>query len=201
MLEARRVVSTASDGPLACGRTGYGRPDGGYGRPDWAGCCCVNGAVPVVRPVRVDAIVDFTYGVLILISIVLIAVLGTEVGLAFGLGVFASYIVHVVWKMARFDPDWMTQAVRETVEDTVGQTVDRSVGETVEKTVDETIEKTVEETVGEAVEESVGEAVEKSVGEQVEEVKERVESVERSVAGEKTAAVDDDGASQDDGSR
>uniref|UniRef100_UPI0025BA5252 hypothetical protein n=1 Tax=Halovivax sp. TaxID=1935978 RepID=UPI0025BA5252 len=124
-----------------------------------------------MNPVRVDAVVDLTYGALIAISVVLIATLDTSVGLAFGVGVFASYIVHVVWKMARFDPDWMTTAVKESVDETVGETVEKTVGETVEKTVGETVEKTVgetvEEKVGETVEETVGETVEKTVGEQL----------------------------------
>ncbi|MHC3437081.1 hypothetical protein ACYJ1Y_03035 [Natrialbaceae archaeon A-gly3] len=123
----------------------------------------------MVSPVRVDAIVDLAYGALIALAIVLIAVLDTNVGVAFGVGVFASYIVHVVWKMARFDPDWMTRAVQETVEETVGETVEKQVGETVEETVEETVGETVEETVGETVEKQVGETVEKTVGETVEE--------------------------------
>ncbi|MFC4439843.1 MULTISPECIES: hypothetical protein [Natrialbaceae] len=137
----------------------------------------------MLNPVRVDAAVDLAYGALIALSIVLIMVLGTNVGIAFGVGVFASYVIHVVWKMARFDPDWMTRAVQESVEESVGETVEKSVGETVEKTVGETVEKkvgeTVEESVGETVEERVGETVEERVGETVEE---RVgETVERKV--------------------
>lgn len=91
----------------------------------------------MLNPARVDAIVDLVYGALIALSIALIATLDTNVGIAFGVGVFASYVVHIVWKMARFDPDWMTQAVEETVEETVGETVEERVGETVEQTVGE----------------------------------------------------------------
>ena len=149
----------------------------------------------MLNPIRVDAIVDLAYGALIALSIVLIATLDTNVGIAFGVGVFASYVVHVVWKMARFDPDWMTKAVEETVEQTVGETVEKqvdevqeqveqTVGETVEQTVGETVEKQVEEvqeqveqTVGETVEETVGETVEK----QVEEVQAQVEAVDERV--------------------
>ena len=158
-----------------------------------------------MRPVHVDAIVDLTYGVLILIAIVLIVVLDTQVGLAFGLGVFASYVVHVVWKMARFDPEWMTRTVQETVEDTVGETVEdtvgqtveekmdetveKTVGETVEKTVGETVERTVEDTVGQTVEEkmdetvekTVGETVERTVGDQVSEVQRQIEAIEERI--------------------
>jgi len=40
-----------------------------------------------------------------------------SVAIAFGSGGFAAYGIHVVWKMARFDPHWMTQAVEETIEE------------------------------------------------------------------------------------
>ena len=86
----------------------------------------------MLDPAKVDAAVDLAYGALILIAIVLIARLEFGIGLAFGLGVFAAYVVHVVWKMARFDPDWMTSAVQETVEETVGRQMEETVGETVE---------------------------------------------------------------------
>ena len=124
----------------------------------------------MLNPIRVDAIVDLAYGALIALSIVLIATLDTNVGIAFGVGVFASYVVHVVWKMARFDPDWMTKAVEETVEQTVGETVEKQVDE-VQEQVEQTVGETVEQTVGETVEQTVGETVEK----QVEEVQEQVE--------------------------
>ncbi|SFL25143.1 hypothetical protein SAMN04487950_3051, partial [Halogranum rubrum] len=91
-----------------------------------------------MNPSRVDSIVDLTYGLLIALSVGLIVVAGTTIGLAFGFGVLVSYVLHVVWKMARFDPNWMTTAVKETVEETVSETVektvDEKVGETVEKT-------------------------------------------------------------------
>ncbi|EMA66763.1 hypothetical protein C468_04027, partial [Halorubrum kocurii JCM 14978] len=62
----------------------------------------------MVSPARVDAVTDIAYGALIALSIVLIATLdANNIGVAFGVGVFASYVVHVVWKMARFDPDWI----------------------------------------------------------------------------------------------
>ncbi|WP_122088084.1 hypothetical protein [Halalkalicoccus subterraneus] len=82
-----------------------------------------------MNPQRVDALVDFSYGVLIFVSVVLIAFVGTEVGAAFGFGVLASYGVHVVWKMARFDPDWMTREVTEEVTETVERTVEDQLDE------------------------------------------------------------------------
>ncbi|WIV65643.1 hypothetical protein [Natrialbaceae archaeon AArc-T1-2] len=117
----------------------------------------------MLNPVRVDAAVDLAYGALIVLAIVLIATLEFGIGIAFGLGVFSAYVVHVVWKMARFDPDWMTQAVEETVE----ETVEKTVGETVEKQVEgvqaqvEAVEERVdrrprEDEVEEIIEESVG---------------------------------------------
>ena len=102
--------------------------------------------------------------------------------LAFGFGVLVAFVLHIVWKMARFDPDWMTSSVQETVE----ETVDRSVEETVEKTVEEQVQKTVDETVGETVEEKVGETVEEAVDRQAEllggEMVERVDVDRHAVA-------------------
>jgi len=113
----------------------------------------------VVNPARADALVDLVYGGLIALSIVLIATVNTNVGIAFGVGVFAAYVVHVVWKMVRFDPDWMTTVVRESVE--------------------ESVEHSVEQTV----EESVGQTVEQTMGDQLDEVQERVESLDERVEG------------------
>jgi len=98
----------------------------------------------MLNPARVDAVIDLAYGALIILSIGLIATLDTTVGLAFGVGVFSSYVLHVVWKMARFDPDWMTKAVEETIEEQV-EDVQTQVEETVEQTVGETVEETVED--------------------------------------------------------
>lgn len=109
-----------------------------------------------MNPRRVDAIVDLAYGVLIFVAVVLIVWVGTEVGLAFGFGVLVSYAIHVVWKMARFDPDWMTTAVEEVVEETVEETVKEQVDilqeqiETIEQRVErrpraDEVEKIIEE--------------------------------------------------------
>lgn len=134
-----------------------------------------------MNPARVDAVVDLAYGVLIFVAVVLIVVLETAVGLAFGFGVLLSYVIHVGWKMGRFDPDWMTRTVEETVgqqvevtvEETVGQQVEESVGQQVEEAVEESVgqqvEATVEESVGEAVEEKIEEAVEEKIEDDAEE--------------------------------
>jgi hypothetical protein len=90
----------------------------------------------MLNPARVDALVDLAYGSLIALSVALIATLDTNVGIAFGVGVFASYIVHVVWKMARFNPDWMTQAVQETVEESIDETIEQRVEEALEPTLE-----------------------------------------------------------------
>ncbi|EMA43841.1 hypothetical protein C449_12405 [Halococcus saccharolyticus DSM 5350] len=154
-----------------------------------------------MNPSRVDTIVDLTYGLLIAVSVVLIVVAGNAIGLAFGFGVLVSYVLHVVWKMARFDPNWMTTAVKETVEETVdetvGETVEKTVDETVEKTVGETVEKTVDETVEEKVGETVEETVEKTVEETVDEtVEETVEkTLEEQMAAE--SADDEDAETED----
>lgn len=115
-----------------------------------------------MNPTTVDAIVDLTYGALIALAIVLIVTVDTNMGISFAVGVFAAYAVHVFWKMVRFDPDWMTTAVQETVEETVETTVEETVGETVETTVDEAIETTVTEEV-------------RKLQEQVEAVDERID--------------------------
>ena len=96
-----------------------------------------------MNPRRVDAIIDLAYGVLIFVSVVLIVSVGTLVGVAFGLGVLISYALHVVWKMARFDPEWMTRAVQESVEETVEQTVGEQVDAVQEQidTVDQRIDR------------------------------------------------------------
>jgi len=133
----------------------------------------------MLSPARVDAVIDLAYGALIILSIGLIATLDTRVGLAFGVGVFVSYVLHVVWKMARFDPDWMTKAVEETVEkqvEDVQTQVEQTVGETVEEQVED-VQTQVAQTVGETIEETVGETVE----EQVEDVQTQVEAVNERV--------------------
>jgi len=112
-----------------------------------------------VNPRHVDAVVDLTYGVLIFVSIVLIVSVGTEIGLAFGFGVLVSYAVHVVWKMARFDPDWMTSTVEEVVEESVREqvgAVEEQI-EAVEQRVDRRPRETdVEEMIEETVENDPG---------------------------------------------
>lgn len=101
---------------------------------------------PAMNPRYVDAVVDLTYGVLIFVSIALIVRVGTGIGLAFGFGVLVSYAIHVVWKMARFDPDWMTTAVEERIEETVEQSIEESVRQEVEPIHDqiETVEHRVD---------------------------------------------------------
>jgi len=120
-----------------------------------------------VNPSRVDTIVDLIYGLLIAVSVGLIVVAGNAIGLAFGFGVLVAYILHVGWKMARFDPDWMTRAVKGTVEETVDETVGQTVEGTVEEKVDETVDETVQEKVDETVADTVGEAVDETVEETV----------------------------------
>jgi uncharacterized membrane-anchored protein YjiN (DUF445 family) len=130
-----------------------------------------------MNPQRVDLVVDITYGLLIFLAIILLLRVGTQTGVAFGVGVLLSYLVHVVWKMSRFDPDWMTsevadvveQSVEETVDEEVGDTVEQEVAESVEKSVGETVESEVARTVEEAVEDTVGDTVEASVSDSVEE--------------------------------
>ena len=111
--------------------------------------------------------VDLTYGLLIAISVGLIVVAGNAIGLAFGFGVLLSYVIHVVWKMARFDPDWMTTAVKETVEETVDD-----LAETVSTT--EADVDAIREDV-DSVEDDLSEDID-SLWDTVEEVEELAES-------------------------
>lgn len=76
---------------------------------------------------RVDYLTDLAYGFVLFISIVLIVVVRTDIGVAFGAGVLLSYVIHVGWKMARFDPEWMTKEVAENVEETLSEDIDEVI--------------------------------------------------------------------------
>ncbi len=136
-----------------------------------------------MNPSRVDFLVDVAYGLLIFIAVALFTIVSSNVGIAFAVGVLLSYLLHVVWKMARFDPDWMTREVAETVaqtvDETVGETVDKEVSETVEKTVAETVDKEVSKTVEKTVDRSVEDTVSKEVSEVIEKLEAINERVDR----------------------
>jgi type IV secretory pathway TrbD component len=91
-----------------------------------------------MKPRRVDYLTDLAYGVIIFVSVLLIIVVRNAIGIAFGLGVLISYAIHVAWKMARFDPQWMTQEVAENVEETLSEDIDEVIDrlETVNERVD-----------------------------------------------------------------
>lgn len=138
-----------------------------------------DGTFPVGRPMkvsRVDFLVDLAYGGAIFVAIALIVVVGTDVGIAFGLGVLVSYLIHIGWKMARFDPDWMTTEVAEQVESTVSEEIEKTVGDTVSSEVGEVAER-VEKTVSEEVTEELEKTVSKQVGEEVGEVIEKIDEM------------------------
>lgn len=143
-----------------------------------------------MRPNRVDFLVDIAYGVLLFLSVVLIVTVGTNVGVAFGLGALVSYIFHVVWKMARFDPEWMTEELSESLEATLSEDVSESVEEQVTETVGERVTTEVTETVGKQVTAEVAETIGDQVTEEVTEtVTEQVtaevtENVEATLSGE-----------------
>lgn len=80
-----------------------------------------------MNPRRVDYVIDLAYGLMIFVSVILIISVGTGVGVAFGVGVLISYAIHVAWKMARFDPEWMTKEVTESVETTLTQEIDEVI--------------------------------------------------------------------------
>jgi len=136
-----------------------------------------------MNPSRVDFLVDVAYGLLIFVAVVLFMVVGDRVGVAFAIGVLLSYLIHVVWKMARFDPEWMTREVAETVaqtvDETVEETVDKEMSETVEKTVAETVDKEVSETVEKTVDQTVETTVSKEVAEVIEKLEAINERVDR----------------------
>lgn len=80
-----------------------------------------------MKPRRVDYLTDLAYGSIIFVSVLLIIVVRTDIGISFGLGVLVSYAIHVAWKMARFDPEWMTQEVAENVEETLSEDIDEVI--------------------------------------------------------------------------
>ena len=108
----------------------------------------------MLSPAKVDAAADIAYGLLIVLAIVLIATFEFGIGIAFALGVFSAYVVHVVWKMARFDPDWMTRTVEETMEEQIGK-VQAQVDAVEERVNRRPREEEVEEIVEEVVEDEV----------------------------------------------
>jgi len=128
----------------------------------------------MVSPARVDAAVDLAYGALILLAILLIATVEFGIGIAFGVGVFSAYVLHVVWKMARFDPDWMTEAVEDALDDSVERVMDEQVGDQVE----DSMERAVDDTVEQVVDERVVQQVEETIGDQLDSVEARVEAVD-----------------------
>ena len=141
-----------------------------------------------VKPNQIDFSVDLAYGILLFLAIVLILTVGTSIGIAFGLGALVSYIIHVGWKMSRFDPEWMTREVTEKVGESITEEVTESVGEKVSQEVAED----VEEKVAEKVTEDVGERVAEEVSHDVEEkVAEKVtHDVEEKVAEKVTHDVE-----------
>lgn len=155
----------------------------------------------IMHPSRVDSIVDLLYGVLIFVAVALMMFVENNVGVAFGIGVLVSYMIHVGWKMARYDPDWMTTEITESVEETMAYEVRESVADQVKEqteevtaSVEETMAEEVTESVTDEVQETVAEEVQaqteevsetvteevKEVKEQVEEVSERVEETDES---------------------
>ena len=148
-----------------------------------------------MNPNRVDFLIDIAYGVLLLVSIVLIVSVGTGIGIAFGLGALVAYIVHVTWKMARFDPQWMEFEVAEKVGEQVAQEVTQNVEETVAQEVTQNVEATLSEDID-------------SIIDRLEEVNERIDrrprkdEIEESVVeGADDAADERDGESTADGGR
>src|SRR6056297_1731168 len=99
----------------------------------------------MLNPARVDAAVDLAYGALILVAIALIATVEFGIGIAFAVGVFSAYVLHIVWKMARFDPDWMTRAVEDAVDEALDDSVEQAVEDSVDEALDDSVEQAVED--------------------------------------------------------
>jgi hypothetical protein len=118
-----------------------------------------------MKPSRVDFVIDLTYGVVLFLAIVLILTVGTSVGVAFGLGALVSYIIHVAWKMARFDPEWMSREMAANIEQQVAEEVTETVEEQVVEEVTESVEQQVADSVSEQVVEEVTESVERTLEE------------------------------------
>ncbi|MFB6295817.1 MAG: hypothetical protein ABEH66_03130 [Halobacteriales archaeon] len=146
-----------------------------------------------MNPSRADFVIDLAYGLVIFLSIVLIVTVGTETGIAFGLGALVSYVLHVGWKMARFDPEWMTQEVTENLEETITEEVTETVGDEITETVGDEITETVGEEISETVGEEITENVEKTMTEEVvENVETQVtENVEEALSEETEAIIDE----------
>ncbi|WP_251343442.1 hypothetical protein [Haloplanus halophilus] len=136
-----------------------------------------------MNPNRVDFLVDLAYGIVILSSVALILIpdAGTGVGVAFGIGALISYAIHVVWKMARFDPEWMTQEVTEKVEETLTEEMTEEVTEEVTESVEQTVAEEVTEKVERTVTEEVTENVERTISEEVDDIIEQLEQVNERV--------------------
>jgi len=120
----------------------------------------------MLNPSRVDAAIDLAYGGLILLAVALIATVEFGIGIAFAVGVFSAYVLHVVWKMARFDPDWMTSVVEDAVDDSM------------EQAVEDTMERAMDDSVAAAVDDRVATQVDETIGDQLDTVQAHVEAVD-----------------------
>jgi len=136
----------------------------------------------MLNPARVDAAIDLAYGGLILLAIVLIATVEFGIGIAFAVGVFSAYLLHVIWKMARFDPDWMTSVIEDAVDDSMEQvvedTMEQAVEDTMEQAVEDTMERAMDDSVTAAVDDRVATQVDETIGDQLDTVQAHVEAVD-----------------------
>lgn len=145
--------------------------NGTTGRPQTDGYSYLAFEGSSMNPARVDFVVDLAYGLLIFVAIGLILAAGTDVGVAFGLGALVAYVIHIGWKMSKFDPDWMTREVTEQVTEEVSEEID-DVAHQVEETVGEEMTAEIEATVSQQIEETVGDEVDEMV-EKLDEIEER----------------------------
>ncbi len=83
-----------------------------------------------MQPDTADVIADLAYGGLLFAAVVILALYQSIVpAVTFSLGVLLAYAVHVWWKMARYDPEWMTRAeVEDHIEAEVEDQIDDAQG-------------------------------------------------------------------------
>lgn len=87
-------------------------------------------------PRTVDIAADACYGVLFMSGISVLLFGPTMTGFGFVVGAMLAYAVHVAWKMARFDPEWMTTSdeIESEIEDKVEDEVDQRLDDLTDDT-------------------------------------------------------------------
>lgn len=66
-----------------------------------------------MKPHAIDLLTDVMYGMLLVVSLLFLYYGNPVMGGAFGTGALLSWGLHLFWKMARYDPNWMKKAIKE----------------------------------------------------------------------------------------